>query len=512
MNWPVLYKDILLAGDLNSNVGICSLWTEREIVKRLVNDKSKYAVIGNLYSAQGINAIIRNVMANPKIRYIILWGAEMSLSGQALVQLIKAGIDKKRNIVGARGEIENEIPLSAINQFRRAVEVIDLRGKDKSQLRQTLRIIKPKPRFGKRRIFKPAQPRLTIMPSESTGFKVEAPKVAQTWLKLLNVINHYGRPKHTRYAQKNELKEILNLTAVVSNENPDKIYFPDYLPFSKAELKAYYPEIMTARKIPGVAYNYGERLRKHFGVDQVKKIKELLKARPASKKMLGVTVDVKLDWGRVNKGDTPCLTQVLGSVYDNKFYFTGHFRSQDMVHGWPRNAFGLRKLQQDIARSTGFKLGPLIIITHSAHIYSDDFKLVDDLLKDHYEKELGFTPAVHFEFDPRGNLVVEVIKEKEAKVWPEFWEKIKNQPVPLAIAQGLKRVKGKGKLIRATLYAPNGGPVIKLFEGRTAQEVAWQITDWNYLVMPGHVIYIGLELQRAEEAIATNRTFVQDPA
>ena len=54
--------------------------------------------------------------------------------------------------------------------------------------------------------------------------------------------------------------------------------------------------------------------------------------------------------------------------------------------------------------------------------------------------------------------------------------------------------------------------MIKVFEGRTAQEVAWQITDWDYLVKPGHVMYIGMELQKAEEAIAKGKKYYQDPA
>jgi len=41
-----------------------------------------------------------------------------------------------------------------------------------------------------------------------------------------------------------------------------------------------------------------------------------------------------------------------------------------------------------------------------------------------------------------------------------------------------------------------------------------QMTDWDYLVMPSHLIYIGTELQRAEYAIKTGRVekFSQDPA
>src|SRR6185369_4932249 len=120
---------------------------------------------------------------------------------------------------------------------------------------------------------------------------------------------------------------------------------------------------------------------------------------------------------------------VLGSVQDNKFFFTAHFRSQDMVHGWPRNTFALRKLQKDIADSAGMKMGPLTMITHSAHMYADDFSLVDNLLMQHFEGELGYNPAVHFTFEPRGNVVVEVIAEKAAYVWPSFSQRYKTQAV-----------------------------------------------------------------------------------
>ncbi|EKD80568.1 MAG: hypothetical protein ACD_40C00054G0001, partial [uncultured bacterium] len=82
-----------------------------------------------------------------------------------------------------------------------------------------------------------------------------------------------------------------------------------------------------------------------------------------------------------------------------------------------------------------------------------------------------------------------------------------------AVTVELKRMpKEAVKLIRATLYEPGGGPALKMFEGRTAQEVAWQITDWGYVKDPGHAMYVGTELQRAEEAIARDEKYSQDPA
>ena len=153
------------------------------------------------------------------------------------------------------------------------------------------------------------------------------------------------------------------------------------------------------------------------------------------------------------------------------------------------------------------------MITHSAHMYGDDFSLVENLLMDNYEKESGYTPAVHFDFDKRANFVVEVINAKDAVVWDLWKTRYEKQAVPMAVMVELKRMpKDTVKLIRCTIYEPAGGPALKAFEGRTAQEVAWQITDWGYVKDPGHAMYVGTELQRAEEAIARGEKYSQDPA
>src|SRR3989338_4689673 len=60
--WPILYHDILRVKDKKHHLGVCSLWTQRDVVEEILEDVA-YNVIGNLYSGQGINAMIRNVMA-----------------------------------------------------------------------------------------------------------------------------------------------------------------------------------------------------------------------------------------------------------------------------------------------------------------------------------------------------------------------------------------------------------------------------------------------------------------
>lgn len=504
-DWPILYKQVLHVKDPDNPVGVAVMWTERQVVADLLKDVN-YCAIGNLYSSAGISAMIRNIYANPKLRKIILWGADLSRSGQAFIEFMRNGVDENFFIIGdeKKGQIEKEIGREAIEHFRKNVEVINLRGRQVSELKKTVADLsgsESKP-FSEPKTFPTSRPKPFTFPSEQIGFRVSGQTAAQTWLKILNNIIRYGRNKTTRYTQENELKELLNMMAVVYNENPDDPYLPSYFPFSKKDLESYYPQVLSAKKIPGIAYTYGQRLRDHDGVDQIQEIITLIKTRPFSKKMVAFTANIKEDWSMVNRGDTPCLTQVLCSIQDGKLFMTTHFRSQDMVHGWPRNVFSLRRLQNMIAKETGYPLGAFVMITHSAHIYSDDYELVEKILRENYEKELGFTARQHFTEDPRGNVIIEVEQADTAARGKKKRGRPPKNPGPADFE------------IVAKLYAPDGGLLLKEWRGKTAMDVYMQMTDWDYLVMPSHLIYIGTELQRAEFAIREGKPglYSQDPA
>jgi len=506
MDWPLLYKNVLEVKDPASPVGVAVMWTERHVVADILKD-TNYCAIGNLYSSAGISAMIRNVYANPHIRKIVLWGADLSRSGQALLALKKNGVDENFFIVGdeKKGQIEKEIGHNAINLFRKSVDIINLRGKPVSDLVSNVSSLGdvPEKPFSEPKVFPTSRPKPFTYPSEQIGIRIHGQTTAQTWLKILQNIMRYGRNKTTRYTQENELKELLNVMAVVYDEDPDKPHLPHYFPFTQKDLDSYYPQVLSAKQIPGIAYTYGQRLRNHDGVDQIAKIIELIKTRPFSKKMIAFTANVAQDWNQVNKGDTPCLTQVVFSIQDGKLFATTHFRSQDMVHGWPRNVFSLRKLQKIIADETGYIMGAFVMITHSAHIYSDDYALVEKILSDNYEKELGYTSRQMFEEDPRGNITIEIEEiNKPNRV---------GRPHKYATLAQLD----KSYEIVARLYAPNGGLLLKEWRGRTAMEIYIEMVNiGDYLSLPSHLIYIGSELQRAEYAIKEGRVkdFSQDPA
>jgi thymidylate synthase len=505
MDWPILYKQVLHVKDPKNPVSVVVMWTERQIVADMLKD-AEYCAIGNLYSSAGISAMIRNIFANPHIRKIVLWGADLSRSGQALVALMENGVDENFFIIGdeKKGQIEKEIGKENIDLFRKSVEVVNLRGKPVTEFQKTVTTLSKEKleSFTTPKIFPTTRPKPFTYPSEQIGVRVHGEKAATVWLKILQNIMRYGRNKTTRYTQENELKELLNIVAVVYDEDPEKPYLPHYFPFTQKDLDTYYPQVLSAKKIPGIAYTYGQRLRNYDGVDQIQNIIDLIKNRPFSKKMIAVTAKVKEDWSVVNKGDTPCLTNVLCSIQDGKLFMTTHFRSQDMVHGWPRNVFSLRKLQKLIADQSGVPMGAFVMITHSAHIYSDDYELVENIVKDNYAKELGYTSRSMFEEDRRGNIVIDI--EEAGSVNPV------GRPPRFAKKQAKKEYE-----IVVKLFAPNGGLLLKEWRGKTAMEVYIEMVNiGDYIVMPSHLVYIGTELQRAEYAIKTGQVekFSQDPA
>lgn len=500
MDWPILYKHVLHVKDPTNPVGVAVMWTERQVVADLLKSEN-YCAIGNLYSSAGISAMIRNVYANPHVRKIVLWGADLSRSGQALLALMQNGVDENFYIIGdeKKGQIEKEIGKEEIDLFRKSVKLVNLRGKPVPELLRTVSDLSDVPRepFSDPKVFPTSRPKPFTFPSEQIGMRIHGQTTAQTWLKILQNIMRYGRNKTTRYTQENELKELLNVMAVIYSEDPEKPYLPHYFPFSEKDLTTYYPQVLSAKQIPGIAYTYGQRLRDHDGIDQIQQIINLIKTRPFSKKMVAFTAKVKEDWSVANKGDTPCLTQIVCSIQDGKLFMTTHFRSQDMVHGWPRNVFSLRKLQKLIAEESGYLMGTFVMITHSAHIYSDDYELVENIVKDNYDTELGYTSRQMFEEDPRGNVTVEIEEFNQVGRPTKYAKKSKNYEIVVK------------------LYAPNGGLLLKEWRGTTAMEVYIEMVNiGDYLVLPSHLIYIGTELQRAEYAIKTGQVakFSQDPA
>ena len=93
----------------------------------------KIAIVGKCVTENlGVEKIVRNVVANPKIRYIIVAGRESMghFVDNALESLVKNGTDDEGRIIGAKGGIPvlKNSTREEVERFRRQVEVINMAG------------------------------------------------------------------------------------------------------------------------------------------------------------------------------------------------------------------------------------------------------------------------------------------------------------------------------------------------------------------------------------------------
>ncbi|HLD19244.1 MAG TPA: thymidylate synthase [Candidatus Nanoarchaeia archaeon] len=461
----------LILGSEKSCVAVCTLWTQTDRFEEVLLP-DEYRLIGNLYSFNGISKLIRTIFTYPEIRYIVMCGLDLGKAGEALLLLMKNGVDDNNKIIGNAVIIEKEIPKEKIDFMRRNVEVIDLRNIIKPEkVKDTIKELKRKEPFSEKVEFpEPEAVKPSQFPADDSGFLVHEEKIALAWPKILGDIMRFGSQKKSHYQ---DVKEITNYMAVIDKEDPDKPFLPPFLGLTKESLEEYYPQILTYTEFEGTSYTYGQRLR-HVPkkaekemremIDQIAQIVEELKKSPYSRRAIATTWRIEED---MNNQNPPCLITIQCSLTENKLSLTGYFRSNDMFAAWPKNAFGLRKLQQLIANQLDAELGPLTIISASAHIYEPDWKAAEEIAQDY--------TTLRWRQDKRGYFVLKVEKGK----------------------------------IRLQHY-DNNGPLLQTFEGVKAEEIYKELILKETMSYPEHLAYIGMELAKAEIALKLGIPYVQE--
>ncbi len=507
MNWPHYFKDRLIVGNPDSDSAVATLWTPMNVVAKIV-DVSKVSVIGQLYTKRGINYLLRNVLLNPKIKRILLTGADLMGSGEELI-CIKKGLafPGKARPYQNLDWLDENISTNAVKAFCNNVEIINQIGPVSSN---ELAAFVNKSGVGKQWSQPMEFPEAEAsggggLPSEEMGYIVRGEKVWQAWLRLLQLINRFGRPSPMIHHYGSErISELINLTAVIYNENPDLPDLPDWLPFAKSDVKKYVAGFLSSSR-GDAPYTYGERL-KAFPLEsyvrellqgvslayaketplnihdrklnQQRVIVEKLKTFPENKGALAILWEPIIDnFGLREIWRTPCLVLVQGVIRDKKLFLTAYFRSNDMFGSWPLNCFGLRAFQRETAAliDKSLKLGPLTTISHSAHIYENNWQLAEKLVHDHWSD-------VACEWDPRGNLHFEIDK---------------NEIV-------VKHLSPDGIFLDE--YRQNGQ------DEKAAKRLCFQLESAGLFSTIGNAMYAARQIERAETAIKLGLPFTSDEA
>ncbi|MEA5535475.1 thymidylate synthase [Crocosphaera sp. XPORK-15E] len=451
-------------------------WTVKQSVAKHLNPED-YAVIGNLYSpTRGISPLIRNLLANPHVRFLVILQAtkeDKNAGGcQCLLDFLQQGFTQGKSDTGRdtwvinsdiTGYIDIEINVDALETLRQSLDY-----KEAKSIREAVEYIKEfanqnnKQPWGSPLIFPQLETTPIVLPGPRYGHRIEGKTIAETWVKILHRIKTTGTIRPTQYGQ---WQELIDIISIVTDE-PLNFYFPNpnYLPIERNFINDYISQILDdAPPREGVKYTYGQRLRSWFGRDQIEQsINKLITEIDSSRVVMSLW-DVK-DYE--NNDSPPCLNHIWVRIVDNELSLTATFRSNDMFSAWPANAMGLRSLQRHIIdeinqkSDNNFMIGPLIIISQSAHIYSDCWEHAERVINTEYAKicqEKGYN-------DPSGSFLISL----------------------------------KDNQIIVEHITPGSGEIVDCYSGKSAKKIYEQIADNCPSIEIKHAMYLGTELQKAE--------------
>lgn len=466
-------------GNSQANTAVCTLWTPAEIIAKEL-PKEKFSLCANLYSLEGINTVVRGILANPLLRHIVICGSDLTHTGETLKQFFESGADEKGFVKGTNFQFHTEIPRGALEDVRRNAKLYDLRKKSPDEIGKFVGSLPILPAFAEPREFPFLEPqKFESFDSEGEGFLVRAKTIAFAWLQILDLVMKFGEEKPTEYPAKQ--KELLNVLAVIDEE--DKT-LPSFIGFTDKDLQEYLPSMLTAEKPASISYTYGSRIFKRedaFGEDQVSNAICHLKTVPYTRRAVVFTWRVEED---MKTESPPCLTQITWNIRGSKLFQTCIFRSQDVFSGWPMNMFALRELQKKVASELSLPMGSLSCLSVSTHIYENKWADAKKALEENRSQ-----PAYSFkqDQDPRGSFLISIVPgEREKKI---------------ALVQ---HFTPDGRKTQFSFHSS------KTEERQIIEDLTSQILQSNLISRLDHALYLGKEIQNALAAIREGKEYVQD--
>ena len=129
VDWPPAPGHFVL-GNFESAVAVCTL-SSTALIDQL--NPNYAAIIGRVYTPNlGLEKMIRNVVSNPKLRYLVVCGKESPVFkvGQAILMLQTKGLDQQGRIRGAENSTAEliNLPCETVDTFLRQIELIYMIG------------------------------------------------------------------------------------------------------------------------------------------------------------------------------------------------------------------------------------------------------------------------------------------------------------------------------------------------------------------------------------------------
>lgn len=453
-----LFTPICSASDLSikldatdPDLAVACRWMEASVGRARMTGFDPL-VVGPLRTLQGIDLLVRNLLAHPGIRHLRVVGPDLSPGKRVSMVLGRLftplgdldhadvqplGLDVRepffRYLRGhVRVSFEEDSPLN-------------LDGHESTPTFAPLLLPPPRPTA-----------RSGPGPVGDPGQRVVGDGVGETWIAALRETLRFGTKIASQYGDAIELP---NLVSVVQKPLVVDEVIPADFPWSRTDVEAYSERFKDKEPPEGAPYSYGSRMRgwserdgENEYCDQLRCLDDKLKSDQGSRALFATPW---FPWDARRSSGQPCLVGVQFRVLDFTLHGTLHFRSHDLFGAWPINIGGFGVWMNRLASHHGFRLGTVTCLSTSAHLYERDRATAEALVATH------------------------------------------RSPWPVFDRRGHWRIERVETGFRAMVYAADSDvhPALVL-EAPTVGSLAKQVEQSGYVTSTGNAIWIGRELER----------------
>ena len=136
--WPPLPGDYHVLR-YQAPVALCTLNSSEVAAELRQRSPAGLSIVGSMHTENlGIERLIRNVNANPNVRFLILCGQDTQqrighLPGQSMASLFANGLDERSRIIRAQGKrpLLKNVTREEVSAFRHNVELVDMTGEER---------------------------------------------------------------------------------------------------------------------------------------------------------------------------------------------------------------------------------------------------------------------------------------------------------------------------------------------------------------------------------------------
>ncbi len=472
---PLHFGDKLRIVNPYGRLGILTLWSKVDYVEGKLREAgvdlgpktSNIAVIGNLYG-NGSPHLLRNLLYNPQIRDLIVYGANRSGSQEELVAFFQEGLERATSlgeevtrIKGTNRVIDDLVTPDMFSEQPRIVLAGEPSDQDSARkLYNLIQSFSPDEEVVGERVEVPLpEVKITHYPSEPRNCNIVAETPLGAWRELIFRLHRFGHLVHLR---KGDRQELQNVRVVITQPQEDDAERLGEFGFVLDDLRQYQTDMLIGPLPEDQSYTYGNRIREYFGFDALEKFAGRLRENPQDRDCYLALWDSRQD---IDAEDAPCLVSLFFRVYDDRLTLTACYRTHNALDAWLKNVYGLMKAQEIVASGAGIEAGPLTVISHSISIDPSKYDLAARVAN-----AKGFS----VDMDPNGQFLVGIDQDEGEIV--------------------LQHLSNEGFLLHEYRSAK-----AERIQHELARDCA--ISDIN------HALYLGRQLAKAEMCLKTGEAY-----